>query len=76
MIEADKIINETLPYFQTTSKKDKVNTSKDLDSIKVNTEIKTAKSKSQQNDTKKVVFNLKSNKMPEKNSNISEIYGL
>lgn len=75
-MEADKIISETLPYFETMSKQNKVKTFKDLDSININTKIKSTKSKSQQNDTKKVVFNLKSNKMPEKHSNIFEIYGL
>lgn len=80
MIEADKIISETLPYFQTTSKQYDISTFKNVDNIKVHTKIKTTKPKSQQNDTKKVVFNLKSNlqnnEMSEKCSNISDIYGL
>lgn len=47
LIEADKIINETLPFFQKISNVNKVVTSKDVKSTKI------------QVDTKRVVFNLK-----------------
>lgn len=80
LIEADKIISETLPYFQTSSNMNKVKTSKDYKSIQNNTKITSTQSKIQKNDTKKVIFNLNNNSqrssIPEKQSNTSEIYGL
>ncbi|XP_015363636.1 PREDICTED: uncharacterized protein PFB0145c-like [Diuraphis noxia] len=79
LIEADKIIGETLPYFQTSSNINKVKTSKDFKSIQNNTKIKPTQSKTQKNDTKKVIFNLnntsQSSSIPEKLSNTSEICG-
>jgi len=45
LIEADKIINETLPYFQTTSEPNKCKTSTDFESTKVNTRIETTQPK-------------------------------
>jgi len=74
LIEADKIIGETLPYFQTSSNTNKVKT------IQNNTKIIPTQSKIQKNDTKKVIFNLNNNSqsssIPEKQSNTSKIYGL
>lgn len=80
LIEADKIINEILPYFQTTSKPNKVKTSTDFESIKANTRIITTQPKPQQNNIKKVVFNSNYNSrsiyVPEQHPIKSEIYGL
>jgi len=80
LIEADKIIGETLPYFQTSSNINKVNTSKDFKSIQNNTKITSTQYKIKKNDTKKVIFNLNNNyqssSIPKKQSNTSEIYGL
>jgi len=80
LIEADKIIDEILPYFQTTSKPNKVKTSIDFECIKANTRTITTQSKPQQNNTKKVVFNSNNNSriiyVPEQHPIKSEIYGL
>ncbi|XP_060877624.1 repetitive organellar protein-like [Metopolophium dirhodum] len=74
LIEADKIIGETLPYFQTSSNTNKVITSKNFKSIQNNTKITPTQPKVQRNDTKKVIFNLNSNSqstlIPEKHSKI------
>lgn len=73
LTEADKIIGETLPYFQTTSITNIVKNSKDLKSIQIQPKI-------QRNDTKKVIFNLKNNSqniiIPKKYPKPSESYGL
>lgn len=69
LVEADKIISETLLYFQTTSNSNEVKSSKDVENIAVNSNAKSTLSKSQQNETKKVVFNLKNNSL---NTNIPE----
>ncbi|CAI6361867.1 unnamed protein product [Macrosiphum euphorbiae] len=80
LIEADKIIGETLPYFQTSSNTytNKVITSKDFKSIQNNTKIIPTQPKVQRNDTKKVIFNLNSNSqstsIPEKHSEIHGLY--
>lgn len=58
LIEADKLINETKPYFQTISN-NKGEIPKDLKSKNINFTIKTTQSKYQQSDKKRVVFNLK-----------------
>ncbi|XP_025415446.1 uncharacterized protein LOC112687105 isoform X2 [Sipha flava] len=73
LIEADKIISETLPYFQTSSSLNKVKSSKDFNDIKMSPINKTIANKNNQNDTKKVVFNLKNNfhKVQEQTSEIS-----
>lgn len=80
LIEADKIIDEILPYFQTTSKPNKVKTSTDFENIKANTRIMTTQPKPQQNNTKKVVFNSNNNSrsiyVSEQHLIESEIYGL
>lgn len=82
LIEADKIIGETLPFFQTSSDTNKVKTSKDFKSIQNNTKVTPIQPKIQRNDAKKVNFNLNSNNsphssiIPEKHSKASEIYGL
>lgn len=72
LIEADKIISETLPYFQTTSNTNKSKASKDFNDSKMSSTNKLM-SKNHQNDTKKVVFNLKNNfhKITEKTSDLS-----
>lgn len=76
--EADKLINETLPYFQTFSNGNEIKASNNFESVIVNTE--TTQPKYQQKDTKKVVFNLKNDfqrvKMSEKHSKMSELCGL
>ncbi|VVC37000.1 Hypothetical protein CINCED_3A016617 [Cinara cedri] len=77
LIEADKLISETLPYFQTNTN---TNTAlNDFSNTKINSMTKTAQLKNQQNETKKVVFNLKTNtqstKIPEKSSKTSENNG-
>lgn len=76
LIEADKIISETLPYFQTNSNSNKVKASKDFNDTQMSSTNKTIPSKSHQNDTKKVFFNLKNNsqKIPESTSEISGLY--
>jgi len=78
LIEADKIIGETLPYFQTSSNSNKVKTSKDFKSIQNNTKITPSQPKVQRNDTKKVIFNLNNNSqstsIPEKHSEIHGLY--
>jgi hypothetical protein len=76
LIEADKIISETLPYFQTSSSLNKVKSSKDFNDIKMSPINKTIANKNNQNDTKKVVFNLKNNfhKVQEQTSEISGLY--
>lgn len=76
LIEADKIISETLPYFQKSSSSNKVKASKNFNDIKLSSINKTIASKSNQNDTKKVVFNLKNNfnKVQEKTLEISGLY--
>lgn len=78
LIEADKLISETLPYFQTISNKNKVKSLQDVDIIKINSTIK--KTQHKNHDTKKVVFNLKNDsksiKIPEKHSKTRENYGL
>jgi len=80
LIEADKIIGETLPYFQTSSDTNKFKTSKDFKSIQNNTKVIPTNPKIQRNDAKKVYFNLDNNtqssSIPEKHSKTSEIYGL
>lgn len=80
LIEADKIISETLPYFQTISKPNKVKTSTDFESIKVNTKHKTTQSKYQQNKTKKMIFHFNNNsqsiEVPKEHPITSKIYGL
>lgn len=79
LIEADKIISETLLYFQTTSNSNEVKSSKDVENIVFNSNTKSTLSKSQQNETKKVVFNLKNNaqniNIPEKHAKISDNCG-
>lgn len=81
LIEADKIIGETLPYFQTSSNTNEVKTSKAFKSKQNNTRITLINNspKIQRNDTKKVIFNLKNNSqnisIPEKQSKTSEICG-
>lgn len=76
--EADKIISETLPYFQTFSNENEVKVSNNFENDIVDT--KTTQPKYEQKDTKKVVFNLKNDSpcviMSEKHSNISESCGL
>ncbi|XP_025194605.1 interaptin-like [Melanaphis sacchari] len=78
LIEADKIIGETLPFFQTYSSTNKVKSSKDCKSIQNNTRIILAQPKIERNDTKRVIFNLKNNSQciltPEKHSKTSKIY--
>jgi len=78
LIEADKIIGETLPYFQTSSNTNKVITSKDFNSIQNNTKITPTQPKVQRNDTKRVIFNLNSNSqstsIQEKHSEIHGLY--
>lgn len=78
LIEADKIICETLPYFQTSSNTNKVKTSKDLKSIQNNTKFTPIQPKVQRNDTKKVIFNLNNNSqstlIPKKHSEINGLY--
>lgn len=80
LIEADKLISETLPYFQTNSNKNKVKSVQDVEIIKNNSTIKKTHHTNQQNDTKRVVFNLnndsKSIKISEKHSKTCENYGL
>jgi len=80
LTEADSLIRETLPYFQTTLKKNKINISNNVENITINPVIKTKPLKSQYNDTKKVVFNLKNNshrvKVPDKHIQMSTINGL
>ncbi|XP_026808525.1 interaptin-like [Rhopalosiphum maidis] len=78
LIEADKIIGETLPFFQTYSNT-KVKSSKDSKSIQNNTRIISAQPEIERNNAKKVNFNLKNNSQsistPEKHSNTTENYG-
>jgi len=80
LIEADKIIGETLPYFQTSSNTNKVITPKDFKNIQKYTRITPTQSKIQRKDTKKVIFNLKNNSqsilIPKKNFKSTEINGL
>lgn len=57
LIEADKLIYETLPYFQTTSNVNENEIFNTFESINV----KATQSTNQRNDVKKVVFNLKEN---------------
>ncbi|KAE9540857.1 hypothetical protein AGLY_004102 [Aphis glycines] len=79
LIEADKIIDETLPFFQTYSNTNKVKSSKDCKSIPNDTKIILAQPQFKRNDTKKVIFNLKNNSpsisIPEKRSKTSKTYG-
>lgn len=80
LIEADKIINETLPYFQTISKPNKCKTSTDFENTKVNTRIETTQLKPEQNNTKRMIFNFKNNPWSidvlEQHQITSEINGL
>lgn len=77
--EADEIISETFLYFQKSSNSNEDKPSKDVENITVNSNTKSAFSKSQQNETKKVAFNLKSNSqsinIPEKDTKTSENCG-
>lgn len=79
LIEADKIIGETLPFFQTYSNTNKVKSSKECKSIPNDTKIILTQPQFKRNDTKKVIFNLKNNSpsisIPEKHSKTSETYG-
>lgn len=81
LIEADQIIRETLPYFQTNLNENKIETSKNVESMKTtNAMVNTFQSKNQHNNTKRVVFNLKRNsesvEIPEKHSKTSKVNGL
>lgn len=80
LTEADKLISETLPYFQTISINNKGETSKDIRSIKINSSIKTAQFKYLQSDKKRVVFNFnndsKSITIPKKHYKTSKINGI
>lgn len=80
LIEADKIIGETLPFFQTYSNTNKVKSSKECKSIPNDAKIILTQPQFKRNDTKKVIFNLKNNSpsisIPEKHSKTSETYGL
>lgn len=75
LIEADKIIGETLPYFQMSSNSNNIRSLEDFG--KVSSNVKTSLSKSQLNETKKVVFNLKNNyqSIPDKHRSTSENCG-
>lgn len=79
LVEADKIINETLLYFQTTSNSNEVKSSKDIENIAVNSNAQPKCTKSQQNEIKKVAFNLKNNSqsinIPDKHTKRSENCG-
>lgn len=76
--EADKIISETLPYFQTFSNGNEVKVLNNFERVIVNAE--TTQPKYQQKDTKKVVLNLKNDsscvKISGKHSKMSESCGL
>lgn len=80
LIEADRIIGETLPYFQTSLNTDKVKNSNDFGSLKANTEVIPTQSKRLRNNTKRVDFNIindfKNVKIHQKQSKTSTIHGL
>lgn len=80
LIEADRIISETLPYFQTSLNTNKVKNSNGFRSLKANTEVIPAQPKRLRNDTKRVDFNItndfKNVKIYQKQSKTSAIHGL
>lgn len=61
LIEADKLIYETQPYFQTTSNQNKVKTSTDFESYNQTIKSETIQLKYLKNDTNKVIFFFKYN---------------
>lgn len=80
LVEADQLISETLPYFQTNSNSNKIKVSKNIERMKSDNVINTVQPKTQNNNIKRVVFNLKSNsesvEIPEKQSKKSDVNGL
>lgn len=72
LIEADRIIGETLPYFQTSLNTNGVQKSNNL---KVNTEVISAQPERLQNDIKEYTNECQNIKVSQKQSKSSSVHG-